>query len=116
MQDLLEKLRTAPQTVSFKEVQDQIERDYEYQPTAFSNGLGSDALSNAAGTNEGSCRIFAFARLNQLTEAQTLACFGDYYRVDVLENPQGEDHGNIRRFMRDGWPGIAFEGTALTKK
>ena len=60
--------------------------------------------------------LFAFAQKQQLSEAQTLACFGDYYRKDVLENPQGEDHQNIRQFMKSGWFGIAFSGDALAAK
>lgn len=82
---------------------------YDYTPTTFTNG---DA-KNVAGTNEGSCKLFAFAQLNSLTEAQTLHAFGDYYRVDVLKNPEGSDHANIRNFIKTGWQGINFEGTAL---
>lgn len=43
-----------------------------------------------------------FFCLNHLDEDSTLACFGSYYRDDVLKFPDGTDHGNIRRFMRDG--------------
>jgi hypothetical protein len=42
-----------------------------------------------------------------------LACFGSYYRKDVLENPNGTDHQNIRNFMNRGWEGISFEKEAL---
>jgi len=48
-----------------------------------------------------------------LDAQQTLACFGDYYRVDVLQNPEGVDHQNIRNFMTYGWDGVAFKGEAL---
>jgi HopJ type III effector protein len=34
--------------------------------------------------------------------------------VDVLENPEATNHQNIRNFMKTGWAGISFEGTALT--
>ena len=47
---------------------------------------------------------------------QTLYLFGDYYRKDVLENPEGTDHQNIRNFITSGWGGIKFEGTALIEK
>lgn len=67
-------------------------------------------LINEAGRNEGSCKISALARLHGLDQSQTLALFGDYYRKDVLENPTGNDHQNIRNFMRDGWDGIVFKG------
>jgi len=33
-----------------------------------------------------------FAQLQQLSQAETLACFGKYYREDVLQNPEGDDH------------------------
>lgn len=88
---------------------------YHYQPTEFGNGL-NQSLINEAGRNEGSCKIFAFAKLHQLTVEQTLALFGDYYRQDVLNNPEGNDHQNIRNFMRDGWEGIVFKGEALQAK
>lgn len=87
---------------------------YDYTPTRFSNGL-ADTVINEAGQNAGSCRIFAFAQLNSLSEADTLACFGRFYR-DVLAEPQGTSHGNIRAFMRDGWAGVKFDGTALSTK
>jgi hypothetical protein len=89
---------------------------YHYQPVSFTNGLGTGALTNAAGSNEGSCKIFAFAQLNQLNETQTLNLFGEYYRNDVLSDPEGTGHQNIRNFMKFGWPGISFSAPALTKK
>jgi hypothetical protein len=95
--------------VSFSETMAIISENYDYQPTAFRNGL----VENAVGQNEGSCKIFAFAKLHKLTEAQTLSLFGDYYRVDVLENPGASDHQNIRQFMQQGWEGITFENEAL---
>lgn len=90
--------------------------NYHYTPTRFSNGLDRDVIVNEARTNEGSCKIFAFAQFNDLNEQQTLACFGHYYREDVLQNPEGDDHANIRTFMHHGWPGIDFEGSALSAR
>lgn len=100
--------------ISFNETIIIITENYHYQPTEFSNGLGEDILVNPAGVNEGSCKIFAFAKLHQLNEQQTLSLFGDYYREDVLQNPNGTGHQNIRNFMRYGWEGIHFNGMALT--
>lgn len=88
-----------------------ISENYDYTPAAFHNG----DVSNEAGQNEGSCKIFAFAQLNDLNEKQTLACFGRFYQ-DVLATPEGTDHGNIRNFINTGWSGIRFEGTALTAR
>jgi HopJ type III effector protein len=106
----LEKIRSHL-PVSFNETIAVITEHYHYQPTEFSNGL----LVNLAGTNEGSCKIFAFALIHQLSDQQTLQLFGEYY-LDVLNEPNGSGHQNIRNFMRDGWQGICFKGEALTAK
>lgn len=116
LESLLQRIHRTPEEISFDEVIAVITEHYDYTPTSFHNGSGADALLNAAGSNAGSCRIFAFARLQQLDEDSTLACFGQYYRDDVLKFPDGSDHANIRRFMRDGWAGIRFDGDALKAK
>jgi hypothetical protein len=105
---------TQGEAVSFDETMAIIAAYYHYQPTEFSNGLNDDALINPVGTNEGSCKIFAFAKLHQLGEQQTLSLFGDYYLKDVLPNPNGTGHQNIRNFMRFGWEGVHFNGEVLT--
>jgi HopJ type III effector protein len=102
--------------VSFDETMSIIAEHYHYQPTEFSNGLADGSLINAAGTNEGSCKIFAFAKLQQLNQQQTLNLFGDYYLLDVLLNPNGSGHQNIRNFMKYDWQGIHFAGDALIPK
>ena len=112
LQAFLNKL--AQQQIDFEDTIQLINQLYNYHPSRFSNGL-SQPVINQAGQNEGSCRIFAFAQLNHLSEAQTLACFGRFYQ-EVLNEPQGTSHGNIRAFMRDGWAGVQFEGKALTLK
>ena len=89
-----------------------ISQFYDYTATRFNNG----ELENKAGSNEGSCKIFYFAQLNELTELETLSLFGTYYRNDVLANPTGTDHGNIRNFMLSGWSGIKFDSSALVKR
>jgi hypothetical protein len=100
--------------VSFNETIAVITDNYHYQASEFSNGLNERRLINSIGTNEGSCKIFAFALLHQLTESETLNLFGDYYRVDVLTDSNGSGHQNIRNFMRDGWQGIVFNNEVLT--
>ena len=102
-------------TVEFQETLSIIAEHYYYRPTEFTNGL-IRPLINPAGCNEGSCKIFAFAKLHGLSQEQTLALFGEYYRVDVLGNPDAGDHANIRTFMRDGWDGITFLGDTLIAK
>ena len=108
----LQKLSAAPETVEFTDTMAAIEAAYDYTPAAFNNG----ELLNEAGQNEGSCKLFAFAQLQGLSEAQTLACFGQYYRNDVLQHPDGNDHQNIRNFMQTGWSGIRFDGKPLSAK
>lgn len=113
---LIQKIKTRPNEVSFNEVIESITSTYNYIPSRFCNGLANDQVINEAGANEGSCKIFAFAKLNELNDQQTLNCFGNYYRNDVLNHPDGDDHANIRTFIRHGWAGIHFEQDALAAK
>lgn len=108
----LEKLKSTPEALTFAETIAVIEENYTFTPTAFQNGL----QHNAAGENSGSCKLFAFAKIQQLTETETLACFGAYYTEEVLGDPSGTNHQNIRNFMKTGWSGIQFEGEALQLK
>jgi len=108
--DFISQLSTDVEKVSFEQVMRVISENYRYTAATFTNG----DLLNEAGTNEGSCKIFYFAQLNKLTEQQTLACFGRFYRDDVMNNPQGNDHSNIRNFIQSGWQAIQFKSVALT--
>jgi len=108
----ISKLKNTPQEITFPETIAVIEGHYTFTPTSFQNGN----QRNAAGENSGSCKLFAFAKAQQLTQQETLACFGAYYFDDVLKNPEGTDHQNIRNFILHGWDGIAFEGVALELK
>lgn len=108
----LEKVKQTPRAISFAETIAVIEENYNFIPTAFENGT----QHNAAGENSGSCKLFAFAQLQNLSPAETLACFGAYYFDEVLGNPEGTNHQNIRNFMKTGWGRIKFEGDALVLK
>ncbi len=108
----LEKIKQAPKTIAFAETIAVIETYYTFCPTAFQNGTER----NAVGENSGSCKLFAFAKLQNLTQSETLACFGAYYFEDVLGVPEGTNHQNIRNFMIYGWDGIQFENQALVQK
>ena len=110
--DFLDKLIQTPEAITFAETIAVIESNYDFTPTAFQNGN----QHNAAGENSGSCKLFAFAKIQKLTPAETLACFGAYYFDEVLGDPQGTNHQNIRNFMQSGWDGIQFEGEALALK
>lgn len=113
VQQLVEAIKASPDSIEFAQVMETISEHYHYTATGFKNG---PEVVNAAGTNEGSCKIFAFAKLNQLSVNETLACFGQYYREDVLQHPDADDHGNIRSFIQHGWDGIVFEHQALEAK
>ena len=115
-ESFIQQIKNTPEKTEFKDVIDIIDKNYSYSPTRFSNGAGSEKIINAAGENEGSCKIFSFAKIHQLDDEQTLQCFGNYYREDVLEHPGNSDHGNIRRFIKYGWQHVIFEGDALTAK
>lgn len=111
-EQLLNLIKNKPASVEFQQVMEVIDQNYHYTPTRFSNG----DIINESGTNEGSCKIFSFGKLNNLTERDTLTCFGAYYREDVLQHPDRTDHANIRTFIQQGWDGIQFDSPALTEK
>lgn len=108
-QELIDLVRQNPAAVEFEQVMQVIDSNYDYVPTRFFNG----EIVNQAGENDGSCKIFAFAQIHNLSELETLALFGRHYRHDVLENPVGDDHPNIRNFILDGWLGIKFDSQPL---
>lgn len=108
----IQHIKTSPEEVEFEQVMALIEMYYDFTPTTFMNG----ELRNEENQNNGSCKIFSFALLNGLSEEETLACFGAYYRNDVLNHPEGDDHQNIRNFMKYGWQGVQFEAPALRSK
>lgn len=107
--ELIGKLKN--NSVVFKDVLEFIDARYQHQPTAFKNG----ATYNEATQNQGSARVFAFAKLNELSKENTLLLFAEHYQ-SVLNTPDGTDHQNIRQFMQHGWSGIGFEGEALLAK
>ncbi|MDX1754431.1 MAG: HopJ type III effector protein [Marinobacter sp.] len=88
-----------------------IERYFDYTPAAFHNG----PLFNGPGENEGSCKLFALGQLCNLSEPETLRCFGRHYQ-QVLDDPTGTSHGNIRQFIGTGWSGIRFDQSPLRLK
>jgi len=112
LETFLDKLRETPELVEFTDTMSVIDSNYTFSEVAFNNGQ----QQNAAGENSGSCKLFSFAKLNKLSEAQTLACFGTYYRKDVLAHPDANDHQNIRQFISNGWAGIEFNAEALSVK
>ena len=108
-QNLLQQLKA--NEVKFTDVIAYIEARYNHTPTAFKNGQ----QANAATENQGSAKVFSFAQLNDLDQAQTLSLLAEHYAA-VLATPEATDHQNIRQFMLNGWDGIQFEGEALAAK
>ena len=108
-QNLLAQLKDG--TAKFADVLAFIEAHYQHTPTAFKNG----AQSNAATENQGSVKVFSFAKLQGLNQADTLSLFAEHYAA-VLTTPDATDHQNIRQFMQHGWDGVTFDGTALSAK
>ncbi len=103
------KLTENPELIEFSDTMDVIDDNYDFIAAKFTN----NGTVNEENQNSGSCKIFAFGLLNSLSKQQTLACFGAYYRDDVLAHPEGADHQNIRNFIQSGWDGIHFSSAAL---
>jgi len=112
LKDFKNKLKNASTTIEFTDTMTVIEDNYNFTPTAFKNG----DLQNESGQNSGSCKLFAFAQKQGLTKEETLACFGQYYFEEVLNDIDGPGHQNIRNFIKTGFEGVIFEGEVLTKK
>ncbi|PKA98124.1 HopJ type III effector protein [Flavobacteriaceae bacterium MAR_2009_75] len=108
----LQKLKETPKSIEFNETMAIIEEHYYFEPTSFKNGQ----LKSKVGENSGSCKLLAFAQDQELNKEETLACFGNFYFNDVLENPDGEGHQNIRNFMLTGFGGVHFDRFPLKRK
>lgn len=106
------KLNKTPKQIEFSETMQIVDKFYDFTPTAFKNGT----LENAEGQNSGSCKLFAFAKTQAFTKEETLACFGQFYFDEVLSDPDGNGHQNIRNFMKTGFDGLIFEKNPLKEK
>ena len=110
MNKIIQKLKSNSST-SFQEVINYIDENYLFTPTGFKNGN----QYNEAGQNNGSCKVFAYAQLNNLSKEDTLLLFAEHYQ-SVLNTPKATEHQNIRNFIELGWEAIKFEGVALKEK
>lgn len=106
--ELITKVKQS-EVIPFAEVIETIDANYSFTPTFFKNG----DVVNEENQNNGSCKVFSFAKMHQLTKEETLFLFGEHYQK-VLETPNDSDHQNIRNFMNFGWDGIVFEKEALS--
>jgi hypothetical protein len=99
-------------SLMFEEFIELCDEQYEYGLIEFKNG----DIVNMPGENDGSAKVLSYAALAGFDKDMTLKLWGQYYR-DVLATPDGNDHQNIRNFMKTGWEGVDFyNGIALTKK
>lgn len=87
----------------FSDVLAFIDRKKEHQPTAFKNG----DIHNDPNQNQGSARVFLFAKENAFSKENTLSLFAEHYKA-VLADREGANHQNIRQFMKYGWDGVEF--------
>lgn len=110
LEEFKKKVKDYPTEISFSETLQVVDSNFEFTPTAFTNG----ELQNEAGQNSGSCKLLAFAKMQGFTKEETLACFGDYYFEEVLKDVKGNGHQNIRNFIKTGFEGLSFEGEPLT--
>lgn len=108
--ELIDKVKQ-PEILIFSDVLETIDASYNFTPTKFTNG----SIINEANTNNGSCKVFSFAKLKELKVAETLFLFGEHYQK-VVDTPSEVDHQNIRNFIKFGWEGIHFEKDALQEK
>ena len=98
------------ESVTFKETIDFLDTHYFYFEVPFKNG----PLYSKPNENTGTAKILSFGLMTRMTEAQTLAMFGEIYRN---LSPDGTDHANIRQFIKTGFAGVSFEtGLAISSK
>ena len=110
---LISMLNSEPHKITFEQSMEAIEEMCEFTAVKFSVG----DVQSEAGQNMGSAKVLSFGKLLGLDEETTLELFGSYYRVDVMDDPDGTSHPNIRAFMEGGWDNVQFpDGLALQKK
>ncbi len=85
---------------------------YDVPTQAFSVG----DHCNTRGQNLGSLTILGFAKASGITDvSQILPMFGEAYD-EVLTDPEGDGHKNIRAFIQCGMEGVKFEGDGISLK
>ena len=87
-----------------------IDANYSYTPRAFDNG----GLHNAAGSNQGSCKILGLALLENLSTADALRAFGEHYTW-VLAHPERSEQANIRQLLQYGLTAVHFTQLPLSR-
>lgn len=100
-------LKENPQ-IAFADILAYLAERYQYTPQAFHNG----SKLNLASENQGSAKVLYFAQSQNWSKEDTLLLFAEHYQ-DVLNNPTGTSHENIRQFMQNGWEAVQFDGPVL---
>jgi len=107
--EFAEKIKRGEAT-SLKETIDMIDKHFNYFEVPFTCG----DQTNLPNENTGSAKIFSFALLTKMTKEETLQLFGEVYRN---LSPAGNDHKNLRNFLKLGFAGITFStGLAIVSK
>lgn len=97
--------------IGYNDVINFIDDYYRYTPVKFVNG----DIINAPGENEGSAKIFGFAKHHGLSQVDTLKLFAEHYH-SVQSTPNGSDHSNVRNFLHWGWKAFSMEKNPLTPR
>lgn len=97
--------------IAFVDVLAFIEDNYQFTPVSFTNGT----QHNNADENQGSAKVFGFAKLHDLSAEDTLSLFVEHYQ-SVLDTPDENNHSNIRNFINTGWEGLVMEINPLIDK
>lgn len=109
---LLEQARTQGSTLMFADTMAAIDAAFEFFGTKFVNG----DVSSTSSENQGSSKILSLSQLVPMSKEDVLVLFGEHYR-DVLADPNGTNHANIRAFMKTGLDGVSFpNGPSLTPR
>jgi len=87
-------------SLKFEDLMELIDTHYEVGLLEFKNGN----ILNKQGENEGSAKLLSYAAISDFDKETTLKLWGQYYR-EVLADPDGDSHQNIRNFMKTGWDG-----------
>ena len=98
--------------LSFKFILQSIESCFKFN---INNGFKNGIIYNELNTNIGSLKVLLFAKLFKLNKLTTLKLWSEHY-FNVLNDPNGTSHGNIRNFIKYGWLGIDFLTNSIENK
>ncbi|MBT3727100.1 hypothetical protein HOG21_05480 [bacterium] len=74
-----------------------------------STGFNNNGLKNNKFKNEGSLKVLAFAKYCKMTDVTEIAgLFKGYYK-DVLKDPKGDNHQNIRHLINGSIYEVSFD-------